>query len=394
MDDLLWTGGEEVNRAMEQICKIYKFGKLDLNDFKYCGRQINKGTDGIRITCPGLSERLRSIHMPEMKSMSSHAKVDKNVQSQLRSVVGSLAWLARVCRPDLSYGVNFLQSAVENATVSDIKYANNLVKVAKETKDAGLFIPVGAFPFEELCIVGIQDASFAADFEVSESGKKLGHRSQSGRMVCLAHQSFKESRKGHLIPFNWHSSTLKRVCRSTLQAETLSLQLGADQVDHVRAVLHGLYADHLPHERGWKITAQDQFKELYLTDCKSLEAYLNHQGNSQVTDKRLAIDLSSLRQIMWRKAGELLGDPLVTDKLPEDSANQLAWMPTEKMIVDCLTKSMKPKTMLDFMNGKEMDCSAPKETAREKERDLLADYRQQRTTYTHSGHDDELAAVG
>ena len=46
------------------------------------------------------------------------------------------------------------------------------------------------------------------------------------------------------------------------------------------------------------------------------------------------------------------------------------------MIADCLTKSMKPKTMLDFMAGKEMGCSALGENVLEKERDFLEDYPQ------------------
>ena len=115
------------------------------------------------------------------------------------------------------------------------------------------------------------------------AAKKLDHRSQSGRMVCVAHQSFKETRRGHVIPLNLHSSTRppKKVRRSTFQEEAVSLQLAADEMYHVRAVVHSLYACHLLDERDWKITARDQFKALYLADCESLVAYINHHGNSQ-----------------------------------------------------------------------------------------------------------------
>ena len=33
---------------------------------------------------------------------------------------------------------------------------------------------------------------------------------------------------------SWSSNTIKRVCRSTLQAETLSLQLGSEECEHLR----------------------------------------------------------------------------------------------------------------------------------------------------------------
>ena len=55
--------------------------------------------------------------------------------AQLRSVVGSVAWLARQCRPQLSYGVNKLQSVCGTATLDDLKFANKLLQKAKESSD-------------------------------------------------------------------------------------------------------------------------------------------------------------------------------------------------------------------------------------------------------------------
>ena len=108
-----------------------------------------------------------------------------------------------------------------------------------------------------------------------------------------------------------------QVFRSTLQAETLSLQLGADETEHLRSVLHGLYYDHDPRNCDeWQVAAQDSIHTMWLTDCRSLHDYGVHQGMSQVSDKRLALDWSALRQMAWRQVGELTGDPLLTDKIP------------------------------------------------------------------------------
>ena len=46
-----------------------------------------------------------------------------------------------------------------------------------------------------------------------------------------------------------------------------------------------------------------------MTDCRSLVDHLCKAGMSEVTDKRLAIDLTALRQDVWRHPGELLGNP-------------------------------------------------------------------------------------
>jgi len=40
-------------------------------------------------------------------------------------------------------------------------------------------------------------------------------------------------------------------------------------------------------------------------------------------DKRLAIDLSGVRQQIWRLRGEEVGDPLLTDHLPTDGTTTL-----------------------------------------------------------------------
>ena len=52
--------------------------------------------------------------------------------AQLRSVVGSLAWVARECRPQLTYGVNKLQSVCGTATLDDLRSANKLLQEGKE----------------------------------------------------------------------------------------------------------------------------------------------------------------------------------------------------------------------------------------------------------------------
>ncbi|OLP82755.1 Ribosomal RNA large subunit methyltransferase J [Symbiodinium microadriaticum] len=89
-------------------------------------------------------------------------------------------------------------------------------------------------------LVAVQDASYAADYDTSASGRKLGYRSQSGRVLCLARREYLDTLEGFLYPIEWHSTVIRRVCKSTFQAESLSLQLGAVEAEHVRAVLHGL----------------------------------------------------------------------------------------------------------------------------------------------------------
>ena len=128
-----------------------------------------------------------------------------HVIAQLRSVVGSPAWVARQCRPQLSHGVNKLQSVCGTATLDDLKFANKLLQEAKESSDDGLFFKSGLFTWNNMEILTITDVA-------------------SGTMTFLTGpDSFDINGMGvHLIGYS--STNIGRVCRSTLQAETYALR--------------------------------------------------------------------------------------------------------------------------------------------------------------------------
>eukprot|EP00435_Cladocopium_sp_Y103_P035023 s1828_g9.t1 len=346
VDDLLWTGGPIIEETMKQVCQHYRFGKIEKNNFKYCGREVRKDETGIHVTCPHLVDRVRPVHLTAGQRKDKDGKVTEEVRGQLRSVIGSLAWLVRVCRPDLAYAISKMQSDVHQATYKDVVYANSILNLAKTSRHVGSTYPLKAFKFEEAMVVGVSDASFSNDFDVSESGQKMGFRSQSGRLICLAHQSFHHNHKGTLMLMEWHSTPIKRVCRSTMQAETISLLHCSEETEHFRMVFHGLWHKHDQRDRKWLVAAQDTISTSWYTDCRSLEQHVNQAGTHTVTDKRLAIDLCNLRQQVRRRNGEDVGDPLLTDFLPSDRTTKLTWIPTEKIPADCLTKAMKPGVLI------------------------------------------------
>ena len=140
-------------------------------------------------------------------------------------------------------------------------------------------------------------------FDVSTSGLKMGHRNQGGRVLCLAPKSFDEDLKGTPYPIEWHSTVIRRVCKSTMQAETLSLQQGAVEAEHLRAVIHGLHEDCEKLQfKQWVEASQKRTSVLWITDCFSLYSHFMNPVAGLVTEKRLAIDLSSMRQELWREA--------------------------------------------------------------------------------------------
>ena len=127
-----------------------------------------------------------------------------------------------------------------------------------------------------------------------------------------------------------------------MQAETLSLQLGSEEAEHLRQIfceVKNLTDGSRGKERFVK--ACDAMAIGWLTDCKSLYDHLFMPGISEVTDKRLAIDLTALRQDVWRKPGEETGNPSYDDAPPADGTTKVAWVDTLTMVSDGLTKRMK-----------------------------------------------------
>lgn len=79
------------------------------------------------------TRRIRPIRISDGRPNGEDAT--KNDLTQLRSVVGSLSWVARQGRPDLLYVVSRLQSEVKGATVQTLRDANKAVQMAQAGRD-------------------------------------------------------------------------------------------------------------------------------------------------------------------------------------------------------------------------------------------------------------------
>ena len=93
--DLIYACKPGYEDVMKRIQKIFQVEdkKISTGSFRFCGREISQAEDfTITATCKDTTEKLEKIKY--------RTQVKK---AQLRSVVGSLAWIARQARPDLSY---------------------------------------------------------------------------------------------------------------------------------------------------------------------------------------------------------------------------------------------------------------------------------------------------
>lgn len=86
-----------MQRTMQQVQMKFKFGKVeDTKEFKFCGRTIAQDEKGVTIQCPNVLDRTKPIYIQPQRRKQRGELATPSEVNQMRSVVGSLSWLARV----------------------------------------------------------------------------------------------------------------------------------------------------------------------------------------------------------------------------------------------------------------------------------------------------------
>ena len=142
---------------------------------------------------------------------------------------------------------------------------------------------------------------------------------------------------------SFSSTTIKRVCRATLQAETYALQNAQEAGDRVRTLLAELYGYGTTGPE-WHDASRRAIPHVMLSDCRSLVADLNTEVPSRVQDKRLQIELDAIRQSIFD------GDGRRTAEVYPKGGDCVDWVATATQVAHCLTKSMKPTYMLRVLD--------------------------------------------
>ena len=73
------------------------------------------------------------------------------------------------------------------------------------------------------------------------------------------------------------------------------------------------------------------------------------------------MELASLRQCLWRRRGEAIGDAADLDERPtdEERTDHVRWVDTDVMPVDPLTKIMEPEKLLEVLEKNRWDSDQP-----------------------------------
>jgi hypothetical protein len=284
-------------------------------------------------------------------------------REQYESVAGSLAWICRVSRADIMANVSKTQQRKKRLDVPALRDANSVVKYAKEHADRGFTFKSGVLDWGNMVGVLVSDASWAEEVDVITNEP---HRSLGAMALALANPSFLTDGSGFLHVVFMSSSIIHRVCRATIQAETYQLELGVEHLDVLRAAIVDMRTQLV--YKDWERTSSMNLKCVWFTDCQSTDAALKRSVLGKITDKRLSIEIAILRQSVWRRAGDKVGDSAILDELPSiDEATDICrWCDTDVMFVDALTKVMSPEKLMEVLDLNFWSVAQPIESLRKK----------------------------
>ncbi|VDI35393.1 Hypothetical predicted protein [Mytilus galloprovincialis] len=211
----------------------------------------------------------------------------------IQKLLVSYTGLPHQSRPDLCFDVLDLSTSVQ---LSEAKTQSKLNKVIRKAKNNSYRIKYPNLEsLKNIELILYTDASYA---NLSDRVSSAG-----GYVIFLRGQN------GKNCPISWSSKKIRRVVKSTLAAEALSLVDGLDACYFVRSILQEMI----------KLNAGESIPINCFTDNKSL--CQNIHSTKLISEKRLCLDLASIKESVS------LGDITVT------------WIKTSSQISDCLTKA-------------------------------------------------------
>lgn len=295
VDDFIW-GGTDIfeSTIISQVRSAFNVGKEDSVAFQYCGIDLQSVNDNILLNQDKYTDSLTKIDIHPSRAEEKDDGLTGDEKHSLRSKIGQLLWLAHQSRPDLLFDVTLIASKLKDAKVKDIMTMNKIIVKAKSSKMHLTFQRLGSD--SDISLVVFSDAALG---NLPDGG------SQGGYLILLVGES------GKFSPIWWNSRKIRRVVRSTLSAETLSMSDAIDMAVFI-ATLYSELTKGQPDPTNLNV--------LCITDCKSLVDAV--KSSKCVLEKRLRIEMSAIK--------ELIENGQIKD---------VQWCDTTKQLADSLTKS-------------------------------------------------------
>jgi len=301
VDDFLYAGTQLFcNMVIEKLKEKFLIGSAEAINFTYVGLRIKSYKDGLTIDQNQYIAGLDMIPINKKRASEKKEALDGKEKKEYRALVGQLNWVSTHTRPDIAFETCVLSSAFQEAKVADLIRLNKLVERVKRD-NINIYFPR---------IDNIREVTLECFTDASLQNLQKGN-SQGGLIIFL------KDRSGSKCPLYWRSKKLERKVKSTIAAENLALNEGAERSIYLAHILRQLVDD-------------IKVKIRCYTDNKSLVEAL--ASTKKMDNPMLNIDTLILREYLergiiesveWIRGEQQLADPLTkigvcTDKLKNE----------------------------------------------------------------------------
>ena len=299
VDDMMITGNNrEIRNIISKLKKRFKISNCE--PLRYIlGIKIEKDhNDYIISQTHAINTLLEKYNITNIKKQSTPCTGDNLISENkkpfntkiFKSAIGSLIYIAKITRPDISFAVHKIARKSESPTVSDWNKVLNIFKYLNATKDYKLrYNGKGNF-------IGYTDSDFAGDLE--------DRKSTSGHIILIGNS-----------PICWGSKKQSIVATSTTEAEYIATSECVKKVLWIRNILKELLNFKKP------IT-------IFTDNTSSLKTIKNGELNSKL--KHISI------KYYFNK------DNINQNKI------DLKYIPTDEMLADTLTKNQNGSQIKKF----------------------------------------------
>ena len=272
VDDMIYGGNESFDVLIERLRKIFTFSTEESVAFRYVGIHLKQNSDcSVSVNQHNFAATIADVPLSLERSKQKSSPVTEEERTSMRSTIGQLNWLSGMTRPDLSFEVCQLSSKVTQANVEDIIQLNKVVHLAKKHKVELVFPRID---MSSVQMIVYADSSFN---NLPKGG------SQEGHIVFIS------DRNNKCAPLSWASQRIKRVVRSTLAAEAISLNNACDDSVYLGRIIMSLCA-----------TAPMKSIPI-VAYCDNQSTIDSINSTTPVSDKKLRLEIAALREYQETK---------------------------------------------------------------------------------------------
>ena len=292
VDDFIYGGCHEFLQIIEKMRDVFEIGTETSTPMRFLGINIIQNDD--HTISFNQADYMKDLHTEGRKlSGDKFRNLTADEQREFRAMIGQLNWIASRTNPMIAFDVCQLSTKLSQATVADYHYANKVIQRA--SKDNSLRYCTLKPP---VYLLAYSDASYA---NLPDGG------SQGGYIVFLA------DKQQNVSPITWSSRKLRRICRSTITAETMAT---LDTIDVCAWLVHMFR----------EVYDADVLQTIIRTD--NMSSYQAINSTTSVEEKRLRVDIAAIRECINNKEVSI------------------EWVSKENQLADVLTKQGADSTKL------------------------------------------------